>query len=903
MKSFSADQIQKYERDPEPLYFVHISLPGETLYFSDRNFAFNGHNYEDYLLDIPETLHSIERFGGYLNLNAQLTFRNQSFRSYNKLFDFLLQNPITKREMDIYVLYIQDHVIPGFDVSTKLHRVAFGEPKTIKGDFFDFELFSILHTLDSKKLFTQINRANWPNAAPQAIGQYENRLIGAVRGIPCPCVDTGATSTLYTNLTDIATEIYLSDVEFPLSFPFPGTIQINEEKMTYTGKDSINKKLTGLTRGVSSTLVANHKAGDVVWVIQNSYKYLADIGQMKSISDVYISQTRINPSDYTINLNDNGKSTIAMTKKALNKHGHGQKSTYEMHPVSASHQDIVGTITWQGYDVSMYDLYDSTWQRFAYSGVIPEQKCGDFILNFPSYNGDAPDAVYVVAVVKCNFTGSFGEYFRLQTPEQIDIGDTNTQITVRLKLSTTTVPTQVKIRGNTNHAVSGGFAEFDVAEVWLEVERWASNPSGSADEVLAPLVTIDGEGYADDGSGTYTGVANALIENPSDARKYILMALLGRTSADIGSSFGDMRTIYNGRIVPYKLAMNLPKVGLIASEIFKRLDEQTRSQMREDGGKFELSFHPGPNGAYGSDFLPSDGTGITASGYYVTYYPSNSCDNSNSTYWHGRVATFPEWVQHDAGAGITHIARKLTIKTDLLDGHARAKDFSLSGSNNGTTWTVLCIGQQADNNNVQSYAFTNFTPYRYYRLVVINSWADMANAVTVVEWELMEVIWSAPSDPTPVMTIDKTIFIGEPVFKMTPSVEIKNVLRASFDLDHGNNGERKKFGDYFEQIEIPDSTSITKYGELPEELTFPAVRDADMVKDVLQWKLTQEKDLIPIVEIACNRLVRKLERDDYFTLIDCPVADWEGDLWRVLDVREIPELQKFEISAIKFIGS
>src|SRR4030042_5278981 len=119
--SFPSAQIPLIERPyGEPFYLAHIYLPGETLYFSDRNFKFNGHDYEAYLLNIPETAHSIEQFGGYLNISAQLTFWNKRFRSYDKLIDFLIVNPLTRQEMDFFVLYLDRGQIPGTDVSTKL---------------------------------------------------------------------------------------------------------------------------------------------------------------------------------------------------------------------------------------------------------------------------------------------------------------------------------------------------------------------------------------------------------------------------------------------------------------------------------------------------------------------------------------------------------------------------------------------------------------------------------------------------------------------------------------------------------------------------------------------------------------------------------------------------------------
>lgn len=293
--SFPSAQIPLIERPHgEPLYFAHIYLPGETLYFSDRNFKFNGHDYEAYLFDIPQTVQSIEQFGGYLNVSAQLRFRNLRFRSYDRLIDFFMVNFLLRQEMDLFVLYISDGVIPGSDLSTKLHKFSFGEYGEMGYDTFAIELFSILHSLDHKKFFTPINRINWPNAAPDAIGKIENLVYGYLRRVPCHPIDVGAVSTLYQDLSAIATEIYLSKVDYPIPFPSSGTIQIGIEQITYTGKDSANKKLTGCTRGSPARV---YKRGEPVWQIKANYKYLVAGQKMKSISDVYVADVRVATAD------------------------------------------------------------------------------------------------------------------------------------------------------------------------------------------------------------------------------------------------------------------------------------------------------------------------------------------------------------------------------------------------------------------------------------------------------------------------------------------------------------------------------------------------------------------------------------------------------------------------------
>ena len=67
------------------------------------------------------------------------------------------------------------------------------------------------------------------------------------------------TSTLNGGITDSATTLTLTDAS---SFPTAGTVLINEELITYTGKST--NDLTGLTRGQEGTSAAAHTSGDTV---------------------------------------------------------------------------------------------------------------------------------------------------------------------------------------------------------------------------------------------------------------------------------------------------------------------------------------------------------------------------------------------------------------------------------------------------------------------------------------------------------------------------------------------------------------------------------------------------------------------------------------------------------------
>ena len=73
-------------------------------------------------------------------------------------------------------------------------------------------------------------------------------------------------NTDYKGIIDLSSDINDSVTIIPVdtSNPFTtsGTVQINDEKITYTGVDGTN--LTGCTRGAASTSAASHASNDIV---------------------------------------------------------------------------------------------------------------------------------------------------------------------------------------------------------------------------------------------------------------------------------------------------------------------------------------------------------------------------------------------------------------------------------------------------------------------------------------------------------------------------------------------------------------------------------------------------------------------------------------------------------------
>jgi len=269
------------------------------------------------------------------------------------------------------------------------------------------------------------------------------------------------------------------------------------------------------------------------------------------------------------------------------------------------------------------------------------------------------------------------------------------------------------------------------------------------DDVFSPIVSVDGEGYKDDGGGTYTGVGNSLIENPSDVRRHFLIAVLGRVIGDLDAAeFTAMRAFYLARFAGgYKVSSILNRLSETPSEILSQLDFETRSMLREDGGLFHLAF--------------------------------------------------------------------------------------------------------------------------------------------------LEAI-----APTSVLTLTKDNLYGEPVFGQTPIDELRNSFRSLFDIDWSQGKQNNHYlSEFMQSAADSDGTSITKYGELIEDLEFKTTKIPAQVNDVIDWVLTQKKDVLKTVHLEADHAARILEKGDYFTLT---WDFWTGLKWRVLSIDENPASQGFTIDAVQY---
>ena len=123
---------------------------------------------------------------------------------------------------------------------------------------------------------------DYPSADPDDIGTIGNIAYGTVKKVPARAIVAGALDYLDAAMTDAQTTFDLVDAA---EFPTSGTVGIDEEEITYTGKTG--NQLTGCTRGANSTTAAPHARGTVIWEVRSDFTYEAFSHPIKAFDDIY----------------------------------------------------------------------------------------------------------------------------------------------------------------------------------------------------------------------------------------------------------------------------------------------------------------------------------------------------------------------------------------------------------------------------------------------------------------------------------------------------------------------------------------------------------------------------------------------------------------------------------------
>jgi len=531
------------------------------------------------------------------------------------------------------------------------------DPLSIAGGKITFDVVSRA-SLHDKPVTRLLNTTDFPGADPDAVGRTRPVIYGTLKGAPCLAIDAGSITTLQLDLLTAATSMDVTDAA---AFPASGTVQVDIEQMTYTGKTAT--QLTGLTRGANGTTAVDHDKGAKVAEIQTQYDYLVADHPVKSIDAVYVDGVRQQGTDFTVLPNDGGKAkvrfntlpTIVRQVNLVTVDGIAVVDTIGvsdgievLDTIGVS--DTIAVSDTVGVDSSTTaDSFDS----FQTSTTLPVSidTIGGFnhgaILDFPAPAGtvklgqltivaaettggintwSADGQKLNILAVGYSGTGGTGSVVDTQTlftyvknvgvskggPWAATLNGAVRSVKIKWESPGYPLPTNYSWSINNvtlNRSISGVVSNTRTgaaSKTGLASKTGAASKTGTvtlvgnsvADTKIGGLVTVDVTGWADDGSGTITGTPNALIDRPDHIARHILTQYGGATAAEAAVVDFDA---FTGEVLGCYLDQ---MIGV--RELLKRIATETRAIIVYSGDRWIMRKRKSPGAALDATLVDDD---------------------------------------------------------------------------------------------------------------------------------------------------------------------------------------------------------------------------------------------------------------------------------------------------------
>ena len=141
---------------------------------------------------------------------------------------------------------------------------------------------------------------------------------------------------------------------------------------------------------------------------------------------------------------------------------------------------------------------------------------------------------------------------------------------------------------------------------------------------------------------------------------------------------------------------------------------------------------------YGTTDRCTGGTASANAVYGIDHADHAVANDGNASYWY--ATSGPCWWKYDFGAGVAWRISKLIMQCANIVTKCGVKNFTVQGSNNDSDYTTLYTGITVNNNNEQTFTWTNKVSYRYIKINVIDDW-DATGYALICEVQMFEGIY------------------------------------------------------------------------------------------------------------------------------------------------------------------
>jgi len=481
-----------------------------------------------------------------------------------------------------------------------------------------------------------LSPAVFPGADPDAVGRTMPVIYGVLAGAPCLSIDAGSITTLQLDLNASANSMSVSDVS---AFPVSGTIQVDVEQMTYTGKTATT--LTGLTRGANGTVAVAHDKGATVAEIQTQYDYLVADHPVKSIDAVYVDGVRQQGADFTVLPNDGGQAkvrfnTLPTIVRQVNLVAQDGITVVDGSGVLDGIEVIDGIIVVDGINVSDNINVSASQPLFARKQLVSTSAVPQYgdsanpaYLYFPAPGVNVNHWDINLGQLAVSTTILPGGWVKLFCHNKLILHQTSGSIVVNLLATVieftgampSPVPLTMQISSGSTASISITINPPPAANVYyidpiVTTKTGAATKSGAAsksgtaskagtvsktgsviktgtvtltgnsvaDTKIGGIVTVDVQGYADDASGSITGTPNALIVQPDHVCRHLITTYGNATAAEAAASDFDA---FAGE----SMACYIDQPASLR-ELLARIGEQTRAIIHYAGDRWIMRKRP-----------------------------------------------------------------------------------------------------------------------------------------------------------------------------------------------------------------------------------------------------------------------------------------------------------------------
>ena len=596
----------------KPALLAEITLlnSGPTLYLADRTLpaAISGQLYEHYIKEINGLSEEVKRNDStFLNSPISITFLNDKWAGYNYLIEAGSTYPFEGATVTIKEVLIDDDGTMATPVT--VFKGALDEPRDIDLMQFTCKVSTTLYAKSRRFRQAIVDKLIYPNADTNDLNKYLNIVYGSVERIKCHAVRAGASDRLPDNIfagspAAGGTWVLTDASNFPASGAF--TVQVDDEQIRITSRSG--NTLTVASRGFGNTTADDHSRGATVFEVRTEYVYMAAGHPVKAIDACYVDGV-LQTTGVTFYTGQSGNEHADFPGKAIvtfvSKPKVIKTGSISLYNPEHGHAPVGGSTTTTTENAM--NLPSLSIDNAGTLGLIDVQN-----ITFPAHSN------IVAASYTISFTMSASGYkWVAKLGDQIiysyDKGAggassyKNSPITFSYMTNTAYLPVRIEAYGDPYSAQSTDIILNILAAsrtvTYSTTETVTPNTQdsellgrASADTVIGQSINVDLRGYQDTAGGTYTGVANALIERPDQVLKHFLIAQLGYVSGDLdSSSFSASGTSFGAAISGgYKLGIcitdKLDKDSI--PRFIQQMGYESRSNIYERAGIWYIKYIP-----------------------------------------------------------------------------------------------------------------------------------------------------------------------------------------------------------------------------------------------------------------------------------------------------------------------